>query len=74
MGAGSQSFEISVKLRVDASARLSQFQFLDAPWLGVAARSALAARLHACPALQPARLKGTPVPVMITWRFTFLLE
>lgn len=66
------SFGIAMKLRVDESARLSQFQFIDPPRLSVAARSALAARLHDCPALQPARLKGTPVPVMITYRFTFL--
>lgn len=66
------SFLIAVKVRVDASARLSQFQFIEPPGLSVAARGALAARLHACPALQPARLKGKPVPVMVTYRFIYL--
>lgn len=69
---GKHSFSIAVRLRVDASARLSQFQFLEPQGLTVAAKAALAARIHACPALQPARLKGTPVPVMLVYRFTFL--
>jgi hypothetical protein len=68
------SFEIEVMLRVDASARLSQFQFVKPSNLSAETRAALAHRLHDCPARQPGRRRGKPVPVMLLHRFTFITD
>lgn len=68
------SFQIQVNLRVDASARIGQFQFIKPSNLSEETRAALAHRLHECPALQPGRRRGKPVPVMVLYRFTFLAE